>query len=66
MAYFDTRKTIHTETAGPLRSIFDHLVKFAVTRVTASAKRATKSPQDLVAAQRRVEAHRRAVDRLMR
>ncbi|PRY78591.1 hypothetical protein [Marivita geojedonensis] len=62
MAYFDTRKT----TGTTIGSIFDQLVKFIMARISSTPKRPGKSPHDIVAAQHRAEAHRRAVDRLMR
>jgi hypothetical protein len=66
MAYFDTRKTAGTTTARDVQGVFDRLVKFIAARVTAIANRTNKSPEDIVAAQHRAEAHRRAVDKLMR
>jgi hypothetical protein len=66
MAYFDTRKTAGTTTTFDAKSIFDRLVKFITVRVTATAARRGTSPDQIVAAQHRAEAHRRAVDRLMR
>ncbi|MCR9158426.1 MAG: hypothetical protein NXH80_14380 [Rhodobacteraceae bacterium] len=66
MAYFDTRKTAGTNTALDAKSIFDRLVKFISARVTATTTRPGTSPDQIVAAQHRAEAHRRAVDKLMR
>lgn len=66
MAYFDTRKTAGTNTAFDAKSIFDRLVKFIPARVTAITTRPGTSPEQIVAAQHRAEAHRRAVDKLMR
>ena len=66
MAYFDTGKTADTDTTPGVRSIFDRLVKFLDARVAAIETRPGTSPEDIVAAQHRAEAHRRAVDRLMR
>lgn len=66
MAYFDTRKSAGTGTPRTARVIFDRLVKFFTLRVTAIPTRPGTSPEQLLAAQHRAEAHRRAVDRLMR
>ena len=66
MAYFDINKTAGTDTAPEARGIFDRLVKYIAARVTDIANRPGKSPEDIVAAQHRAEAHRRAVDKLMR
>ncbi|MCR9107343.1 hypothetical protein [Marivita sp. XM-24bin2] len=66
MAYFDTGKIADTATSTDARSIFDRLVKFIATRATAITTRPGISPKQIVAAQKRAEAHRRAVDKLMR
>lgn len=66
MAYFDTRKTAGTGTTLDAKSVLDHLVKFIAARVTAIITRPGTSPDQIVAAQHRAEAHRRAVDKLMR
>jgi len=66
MAYFDSRKTAGTNTAFDARDIFDRLVKFITARVAAITTRPGTSPEDIVAAQHRAEAHRRAVDNLLR
>ena len=66
MAYFDTNKTAGTDTATEARTIFDRLVKSVAATVTRITTRPGKSPEHLIAAQHRAEAHRRAVDTLMR
>ncbi|MBO6883916.1 MAG: hypothetical protein JJ869_10110 [Marivita sp.] len=66
MAYFDTRKTARTTTAVDVQGVFDRLVKFIAARATAITTRPSTSPDQIVAAQHRAEAHRRAVDKLMR
>jgi hypothetical protein len=66
MAYFDTNKTAAIDTATEARTIFDRLVKFVSASVTRITTHPGKSPDQLVAAQHRAEAHRRAVDTLMR
>lgn len=66
MAYFDTRKTAGINTVLDAKNIFDRLVKFIAARVAAITIRPGTSPDQIVAAQHRAEAHRRAVDKLMR
>jgi hypothetical protein len=66
MAYFDINKGAGTDTTIEARTIFDRLVKFVAVRVTSIANRPGKSPEQLLAAQHRAEAARRAVDNLMR
>lgn len=66
MAYFDTRKTAGTTTTRDVQSVFDRLVKFIAARATAITTRRGTPPDQIVAAQHRAEAHRRAVDKLMR
>ncbi|WP_439122557.1 hypothetical protein [Marivita sp.] len=66
MAYFDTSKTAGADTTTDARTIFDRLVKFIAARVTNITTRSVKSPHQIVAAQHRAQAHRRAVDKLMR
>lgn len=66
MAYFDINKTAGTDTTPEARTIFDRLVTSLAARVADIVNRPGKSPQDLIAARHRAEAHRRAVDRLMR
>ncbi len=66
MAYFDTGKTAGATVALAVGRVFDHLVKFATALVTKRSPRPGPSPETLIAARQRAEAHRRAVDRLMR
>lgn len=66
MAYFDTRKTARTTTTVDVQSVFDRLVKFIAARAIEITTRPGTSPEQIVAAQHRAEAHRRAVDKLMR
>lgn len=66
MAYFDINKSAGTDTSTEARTIFDRLVKFVSASVARITTRPGKSPEHLIAAQHRAEAHRRAVDTLMR
>jgi len=68
MAYFDTNKTAGTatQTALEARTAFYRLVKSVLARLNTISTHSSKSPQDLVAAQHRAEAARRAVDNLIR
>lgn len=66
MAYFDTRKTAGINRGLDAKNIFDRLVKFIAALVAAITIRPGTSPDQIVAAQHRAEAHRRAVDKLMR
>ena len=63
MAYFDTGKTAGT---SQITSGFYRLVKSLIARLSRATATQTKSPEDIIAAQHRAEAHRRAVDTLMR
>jgi hypothetical protein len=66
MAYFDTRKTAGINRGLDAKNIFDRLVKFIAALVAAITIRPGTSPDQIVAAQHHAEAHRRAVDKLMR
>lgn len=66
MAYFDTGKTAGATVALAVGRVFDRLVKFAAKQVKKRSSRPGPSPEALIAARQRAEAHRRAVDRLMR
>lgn len=63
MAYFDTNKTAGTT---EITSGFYRLVKSLFARLTLSMVKPPKVPEEIVAAQHRAEAHRRAVDNLLR
>ena len=64
MAYFDTAKS--AVTTNNTRPTFYQLVKTALVHEATVLPRPTKAPEDLIAAQTRAEAHRRAVDKLLR
>lgn len=64
MAYFDTAKSAAATNAA--RPTFYQLVKTALAHATNILPRPAKKPEDVIAAQTRAEAHRRAVDKLIR
>lgn len=66
MTYFDTGKTAGATVALAVGRVFDRLAKFATMQVMKRSPRPGPSVETLIAARQRAEAHRRAVDRLMR
>ena len=66
MAYFDTHKTAASDTVTAAKTGFFRLVKTERAGLTRITTRTLKSPEDIVAAQQRAEAHRRKVDTLLR
>lgn len=63
MAYLDTNKAVGT---AEITSGFYRLVKSVVMRLTRRMDTPSKSPKEILAAQHRAEAHRCAVDNLLR
>lgn len=64
MAYFDTDKI--AAPATETRATLSKMVKGIVATFTQALPKSTRSPEDMVAAQRRAELARRKVDNLMR
>lgn len=66
MAYFDTGKTAGATVALAMGRVFDRVVKCVTAQAMTPSLRRRPSAEALIAARQRAEAHRRAVDRLMR
>ena len=64
MAYIDTDQSAGS--AVKVRPVFYRLVKFLIGYIDRIARGPSKSPESVLAAQYRAEAHRRAVDNLIR
>ena len=63
MAYFDTDKTAGS--TAEITTALSRVIKAIVAQVVTAAQPRI-SPKDILAAQNRAQAHRRAVDNLMR
>lgn len=67
MAYFDAAKATATvQPANEARTLLAQMLKTFAARLGRIGTRNKTSPENLIAAQRRAEAHRRAVDNLLR